>query len=65
MAEKIKPTKEQFHDYQRIQFSGVTNMFAINTVCNLSYEGLERGHCLYIMDNYEALENEYGKYGKE
>ena len=61
MSEKIKPTKEQFHDYLRIQYSGVTNMFAINIVCDLSYEGLTKPICMYIMDNYEQLLEEYGE----
>ena len=61
MSERIKPTKEQFHDYLRIQHSGVTNMFAVNVVCDLSYEGLTKAHCLYIMDNYEQLLEEYGE----
>ncbi len=56
----MKPTKEQFEDYVRIQKSGVTNMFDIKTVCRLSYEGLTKDICFYIMDNYEELEEEYG-----
>lgn len=55
-----KPTKEQFADYVRIQMSGVTNMFAINRVCELSRTNLTTDICLYIMDHYEELEEEYG-----
>ena len=54
-----KPTKEQFEDYVRIQMSGVTNMFAINRVCELSRTNLTTDICLYIMDHYEELEEEY------
>ncbi len=31
----MKPTEEQFKDYVRIQYSGVTNMWDIDTVCKL------------------------------
>ena len=57
---KDKPTKEQFKDYVRIQMSGVTNMFAIRNVCEASTTGLTTDICLYIMDNYEKLMEEYG-----
>ena len=55
-----KPTKEQFKDYVRIQKSGVTNMWAIRTVCDLSTTGLTTDICLYIMDHYSELKEEYG-----
>lgn len=58
--DKDKPTKEQFKDYVRIQMSGVTNMFAIRNVCEESNTGLTTDICLYIMDNYEKLMEEYG-----
>lgn len=57
--EKLKPTKEQFEEYVRIQYSGVTNMCAINTICRLSSEGLTRANCMYIMDHYTDLIQEY------
>ena len=57
---KNKPTKEQFKDYVFIQTSGVTNMWAIKTVCDLSTTGLTTDICLYIMDHYSELEEEYG-----
>lgn len=57
---KDKPTKEQFKDYVRIQKSGVTNMWAIRTVCDLSTTGLTTDICLYIMDHYNELRDEYG-----
>lgn len=55
-----KPTKEQFKDYVRIQRQGVTNMFCINNVINLSRTGLTTDICLYIMDHYDELREEYG-----
>ena len=54
-----KPTKEQFKDYVRIQRQGVTNMFCINNVINLSRTGLTTDICLYIMDHYDELREEY------
>lgn len=54
-----KPTKEQFKDYVRIQRQGVTNMFCINNVINLSHTGLTTDICLYIMDHYDELREEY------
>ena len=57
---KDKPTKEQFGDYVRIQKSGVTNMFCINNVIGLSHTGLTTDICLYIMDHYNELREEYG-----
>lgn len=57
---KDKPTKEQFADYVRIQMSGVTNMWAIRAVCDLSTTGLTTDICLYIMDHYSELKEEYG-----
>lgn len=60
MMSKDKPTKEQFKDYIFIQKSGVTNMWAIRTVCDLSTTGLTTDICLYIMDHYSELKEEYG-----
>lgn len=56
----IKPTKEQFEDFVRIRDSGVTNMWAINVVCDLSDTKLTIGHCLYIMEHFIELAEEYG-----
>ena len=55
----MKPTKEQFEDYISIRDSGVTNMFAIYHVCNLSITGLTRDICMYIMQNFTELADEY------
>lgn len=61
-SEMIKPTKEQFEDYVRIQKSGVTNMFDSTRVCTLSDTGLTRPILYYIMhgNNYDDLAKEYG-----
>ena len=58
MAE-VKPTKEQFEDYVGIRDSGVTNMFAVSTVCDLSSTGLTRDNCFYIMHHFVELAEEY------
>lgn len=55
-----KPTKSQFEDYVRIRNSGVTNMFDVRTVCALSRTGLKKEHCLYIMENFMEIAEEYG-----
>ena len=54
-----KPTKEQFEDYVRIQMSGVTNMYDVRKVCELSDSGLTKDICMYIMQNYVGLKEEY------
>ena len=45
-------TEQDFTVYQEVQFSGVTNMFDVETVSNLS--GLNRIKILDIMKNYSA-----------
>jgi len=50
-------TKEEFEAYVLIQKSGVTNMFAVNTVCELS--GLEREKVFDIMKNYKKYQEKY------
>jgi hypothetical protein len=53
-------TKKKFNNYRRVQYSGITNMFAVNVVMYAS--GLSRKECLFIMSNYEELEKKHGKY---
>lgn len=59
-VERQKPTKEQFEDYVAIRDSGMTNMWATNVVCALSDTGLTQGMCLYIMEHFGELAEEYG-----
>ncbi len=59
MREPKKPEKHQFEDYVAIRNSGMTNMFDVRTVCQLSVTGLTREHCLYIMSNFMKLAEEY------
>ena len=55
----MKPTKEQFSEYVAIRDSGITNMFALDIVCDLSVTGLTREICMYIMRHFADLAEEY------
>jgi hypothetical protein len=46
-------TKEQFRAYEDVRASGVTNMFAVDIVSDLS--GLDRDQIKEIMANYREL----------
>ena len=50
-------TQEQFEAYVDVQESGVTNMFDVRTVGQLS--GLEKEQILTIMTNYGELKDKY------
>ena len=50
-------TKEQFEAYVDVQESGVTNMFDVKTVGQLS--GLEKEQIMTIMTNYGELKDKY------
>jgi hypothetical protein len=50
-------TKEQFEAYVDVQMSGVTNMFDVKTVGELS--GLEKEEIMEIMKNYGTLKDKY------
>ena len=56
----MKPTKEQFEEYVRIRNSGVTNMFNIRYIEMISATGLDKDICLYIMEHFSELAEEYG-----
>jgi predicted ATPase len=53
----IKVTKDEFNAYLKAQQSGVTNMFDITVVSQLT--GLSREKLLYIMNNYSELINKF------
>lgn len=55
----MKPTKEQFEEYVAIRDSGVTNMFDVNFITAISETGLNKNICLYIMEHFEELAEEY------
>ena len=50
-------TQEQFEAYVDVQESGVTNMFDVKTVSQLS--GLEKEEIMTIMTNYGQLKEKY------
>jgi len=54
---KMEITKEQFQSYVGVQKSGVTNMFMVTTVCELS--GLGREEVMDIMKNYSELAEKF------
>lgn len=56
-------TKENFKAYEAVRESGVTNMFAVKLVSELS--GLTREQILYIMENYDELCKKYPDVRKE
>ena len=47
-------TQEDFDAYVAVQNSGVTNMFAVGVVCNLT--GLSKDQVFDIMQNYGKYE---------
>jgi len=54
-----KITKPQFHSYEAVRQSAVTNMYDTETVSDLS--GLDREQIVFIMNNFAALSKEHGK----
>ena len=50
-------TKDQFDAYERVRQSGVTNMFAVNTVSALS--GLTPDTVVAVMKQYGELADKY------
>ena len=56
MAE-IKITKAQFNRYEGCRLSGATNMFDLRNVKALT--GLNEEQIIYIMENYNELEEKY------
>ena len=50
-------TQEQFEAYVDVQESGITNMFDVRTVGELS--GLEKEEIMTIMKNYGQLKEKY------
>ena len=53
-----KITEEQFEAYEDVRQSGVTNMFDIKYVMELS--GLEKEDIMTIMKSYGELSDKYG-----
>jgi len=53
--------KEKFDAYVKVQMSGKTNMWDVNTVCRLSRFKLTRDDCLDIMKNYSKYKIDFSK----
>ena len=52
-------TRDEFEAYTRVQHSGVTNMFDVKTVSELS--GLGRPKLIEIMEKYEIYHKKYNE----
>jgi len=59
VKKKINITKAKMQRYENVRQSGVTNMFMITTVVNLT--GLTKDEIIYIMKNYNTLIAKYAK----
>ena len=55
----MKPTKEQFEEYVSIRDSGITNMFDVRYIMDISDTGLTKPICIYIMEHFRELAEEY------
>ena len=55
----MKPTKEQFLEFRQIRDSGVTNMIDFEYITAISNTGLTREICLYIIQYFGALQEEF------
>ena len=53
-------TQQKFEAYLAVQKSGITNMFDVKMVIQLSDGELTKEDCLDIMKNYAKYEIEYG-----
>ena len=53
----VEITQEQFEAYEDVRESGVTNMFDVKTVGDLS--GLEKEQIITIMKSYGELKDKY------
>ena len=54
---KTEITKQQFKAYLQVQMSGVTNMFDVRNVKEMS--GLNEEQIISIMENYNELDKKY------
>jgi hypothetical protein len=55
----VEITKEMFDMYNRVRRSGITNMFNIRMVGDLS--GLDKEEILQIMHGYSELREKFGE----
>ena len=54
-------TKKKFESYVEIQRSGLTNMWDIKVVIDLSGGKLTKKDCLDIMENYDKYIDKFSK----
>ncbi len=54
-------TKKQFQTYLEIRDSGITNMFDVRKVVELSSGTLTKEDCIFIMKNFNELWDKYGE----
>ena len=59
---EIEITQEQFQSYVDVQRSGVTNMFDVNKVMEIT--GLERDKIIDIMKHYNEYKQKYNPQGE-
>lgn len=52
-------TNKKFLDYVKIQKSGITNMWDVDKVIQLSGKSLTENDCLDIMKNYSEYKKKY------
>ncbi len=50
-------TKKDFEKYEDVRASGITNMFMVSVVCDMS--GLTKEQVIYIMKHYDELNKKY------
>lgn len=54
---KFTPTQlKNWKAYEKVRKSGVTNMYAVNVVCD--YSGLDREEVFFCMKNYDELKKQ-------
>lgn len=53
----MKITKQEFHAYEGVRQSGVTNMWNVTLVCEIAR--ISKETALAIMKNYSELKEEY------
>ena len=54
-------TKEKFITYEEVRQSGLTNMFDVRRVIELSGDELTKEDCLDIMKNYSKYKEEFSE----
>lgn len=54
-----KTTKRQFEEYVSIRDSGITNMYDVKFITDISCTGLNRELCLEIMSNFADMASYY------